>query len=413
MQNRQHLEKLPKDADDDALEYVASSNNTEASHHDLGDLPHQDIEPMPSGDSDGSGGFKQLLKQWRVKSDDKPNAHFLSPEHDSVAQESKPLEVWSLKGGVLSPRFILPQPSKSNASAIKETPVVPKRIKEYDKDYFDVVRERDVSSPGDDEPKEMSPKIGRSSTLGDDKPSTHHGNIRGMVDSDVYEDQIIKLEEPSRALIILENRDTYEIMLGDTRRDSNQQLVVRNVELVTSNKEESRMTEYVRCECSNSVFTGNDDLISFFLPQMGMACTCGRQNRGLVNPEVPTAIENVLRPWQVEFLKSFGIHRGEQLVKARHRSADIMAKALRRWRQKKGMAPFKTSSCGMAIDIWAKTCKAYVRSIRKQMNSGNQVLVRQPDVVRELSHFLSDLPNAPRRRECSMVDIVPESQEEM
>ena len=28
------------------------------------------------------------------------------------------------------------------------------------------------------------------------------------------------------------------------------------------------------CQCSSSVFSGNDALIDFFLPQMGMACNC-------------------------------------------------------------------------------------------------------------------------------------------
>jgi hypothetical protein len=174
-----------------------------------------------------------------------------------------------------------------------------------------------------------------------------------------------------------------------------------------------------QCECSRSVFSGNDDFISFFLPQMGMACSCGRQRRGLMKPEDPTAIENVLRPWQCEFLQSFGIHRGEQLVKARHRSGNILAQALRQWRKKYDMVPFKTSSCGIAIQIWAKTCKAYVRSIRKQIQDRNAILERQPGpLVDELSHFLHCLPEAPRKRVRGAagrvtLNIEPESQVEV
>ena len=223
------------------------------------------------------------------------------------------------------------------------------------------------------------------------------------------------LVEQSRALVILQNKDNFKIMVGESGPASSGELVIRNCELVTSNEEEERLTEYVKCECSHSIFSGDDDLINFFLPQMGMACSCGKQSCGIVNLEDPTAIENILRPWQVEFLRSFGIFRGDQLVKARHRSADVMAKALRHWRKKKGMAPFKTTSCGMAIHIWAKTCKAYVRSVRKERNAGTLWLEHRPDeVARELTHFLGDLPAAPAKvGDESFIEIEPDSQVEV
>lgn len=239
-----------------------------------------------------------------------------------------------------------------------------------------------------------------------------------MADSDIYEESFIDYDEPDRAMVILKKPDdTYQILVGDTWCDDLNELHIGNVETICSNEHEWQLTEYnSQCECSGSVFSGNDDLISFFLPQMGMACTCGKQRKpGILNPENPTAIENILRPWQVEFLKSFGIFKGEQLVKARHRSAGILAKALRQWRRRQGMVPFKTSACGMAIDIWAKTCKIYVRSIRKQLQAGQKLLDRQPpEVVREFAHFLADLPAAPNRKmEDSFLQIEPESQMEV
>ena len=332
---------------------AADSDDTKASRQNKNDS-YPDLEPMSSTESDHSG-FQDILKQWRVKSDDKPNTHFLSPE-----QEAKALEVYHGR---------------------------------YEEHLMTTKR------PLDDEFKETQ--------------IVPHGS--GLVDSDIYENGDCSVEDDGcRALVILDNNQSFELVVNDTSGSNGQELVIRNVERISADHE-TALVEYVPCECSKSVFSGNDDLISFFLPQMGMACTCGRNHRGLVNFEEPTAIENVLRPWQVEFLKSFGIHRGDQLVKARHRSGDVLARALRQWRKQKNMAPFKTASCGMAINIWAKTCKTYVRSIRKQVETGTVLLERQPEIVlRELSQFLTELPPAPpKRRTPTRLAIEPESQMEV
>jgi hypothetical protein len=148
------------------------------------------------------------------------------------------------------------------------------------------------------------------------------------------------------------------------------------------------------------------------------ACHFGHEyltwRTGLINPDDPTCIENVLRPWQCDFLKSFGIYRGDQLVKARHRSADILTRGLRQWRKKNDMVPFKTSACGMALNIWAKTCKAYVRSIRKQILDGTDCLDYQRGAMNELTVFLKCLPEAPAKLDLvTLCDIEPESQVEV
>jgi hypothetical protein len=419
-----------------AEEAVSSSAE---STQTIQELPHQNIEPMPSGESEGAGGFRTLLKTWRNKSDDKPSAHFLSPEQEKGSSDAKPEKPNGLKSGGFSRRFSLLNAPKehdmTSGKATKKSPIMTERIKTY-KDSFDRVRKKQAtnvalenreegevtslpqkanlpSGPGNGEIV-SSPRVGRSTTFGDEKPPPRYRSADGLADSDLYEDAIMNDEGSSQALVILENEGMFKILVGDTSKDIHQQLVVRNVELVTSNEKESRLAEFHPCECSGSVFSGNDDLISFFLPQMGMACTCGRQPRNLVNRDDPTAIENILRPWQVEFLKSFGIHHGEQLVKARHRSAGIMAKALRQWRKKECMAPFKTTSCGMAIEIWSKTCKVYVRSIRKQINEGKKSFEQEPgNAMHELSHFLSDLPAAPQRRSDPILEIDPDSQMEV
>ena len=237
------------------------------------------------------------------------------------------------------------------------------------------------------------------------------------VDSDFYEASFAERGELNSALIILENNDTFQIVLGDSNTKGTttaaRELKIRSVELVHSNHIDlGRDT----CECSGSVFSGNDDLISFFLPQMGMACTCGKRRPiGFINPENPSALENVLRPWQVDFLESFGITRSDQLVKARCTDSLTLAKGLKRWRRKNDMIHFKTSSCSMAIDIWAKTAKVYTRSIRQQIDAGHALLDCRPDeVMKELSRFVGELPAAPKKRgTIALFEFDPDSEMEI
>ena len=151
------------------------------------------------------------------------------------------------------------------------------------------------------------------------------------------------------------------------------------------------------CECVASLFSENDELANFFLPKMGMACTCGKRRLGLVDPNEPTALRNILRPWQVRFLAGFGISRGDQLVKANHRSAQALATSLRQYRRKHHMTAFRTKSCGMAIQIWSRTAKTFVRSIRKQLVEGTDRL-EPPNTMEILSSFLDKMQemNHPR-----------------
>ena len=369
-----------------------------------GNAEFPEIEPIESSEPDHSH-FKDLLKQWRDKSDDKPNTHFLSPEQEAKSSDpsgSKETRTWSRIDKSIDRSGQLVKANPAYWKPRKSTP------------SLDPSHHSHLPKENDDS-LEASREIRRSTTFGDDQPSSQYTRKSSdLVDSDKFEDTYAGEKDDCRALVILDSKQTYEVMVGDTRMGSGQDLVIRNVELVKQDPEDA-CDPNVCCECSQSVFSGNDDLISFFLPQMGMACNCGRHLRGLVNPDVPTSIENVLRPWQVEFLKSFGINRGEQLVKARHRSADVMAKALRRWRKQKNLAPFRTQSCGMAIHIWAKTCKTYVRSIRKQIEAGSDLLEgRNGIVLNELSHFLANLPPAPaKRRAAPRIEIEPESQVEV
>jgi hypothetical protein len=146
------------------------------------------------------------------------------------------------------------------------------------------------------------------------------------------------------------------------------------------------------CQCTTTVLNGNDDLIEFFLPLMGIACKCGRRPQGFVRLEEPTSTLNILRPWQVDFLSSLGIERGDQLVKAHHCSAQDLASALRYYRRKHCMTPFRTSSCRIALQIWSKTSKAFVRSIRQQQTESDGNQLNLPNTLYILSSFLDYFP---------------------
>lgn len=171
-------------------------------------------------------------------------------------------------------------------------------------------------------------------------------------------------------------------------------VLIRRVDSLT---DDAPMSD-CHCSCSNSVFVGNDDMIEFFLPLMGEACSCGKKQPGLVNSEEPTSLVNILRPWQVAFLGVFGIYRGEELVKANHRSGATLASALRQYRKREGMTPFRTTSCVTALQIWSKTSKAFVRSIRNQAKKvppelGRLPQLKAPNTLYILSSFLDKMPN--------------------
>ena len=73
-------------------------------------------------------------------------------------------------------------------------------------------------------------------------------------------------------------------------------------------------------EHSLAMFSEQDEMVDFFLPLMVVTCSC-RKSKQLKTPHDPISLENILRPWQIQFLKAFGIVQGDQLVKAHHRSA--------------------------------------------------------------------------------------------
>lgn len=108
-----------------------------------------------------------------------------------------------------------------------------------------------------------------------------------------------------------------------------------------------------------------------------MACNCGRYKEDpLLDGEDPTFLKHILRTWQVDFLKAQNIHFGVELVHAVNQRSRDLAKAMRVWRKEAGLPAVKTKSCHVALQIWYRTCKAVIRSVRKQKVEGNKALRR-------------------------------------
>ena len=311
-------------------------------------LPEEDIERMPSSDSSEQRGFQRLLDMWRDQQDKDEQQQQSAKKFHLPSTSEEPDGSEDNHSNNKSPSSFHSQREYHS----KNTSLVPQRIIQQEKTEDFASRDIPVNIiPYDNNNSKNSSNANESNTS-----SNMMVKSESFASSDVVEHSYYHRTEKNRALVIVENSNrTYDLMVGEAQKCVGGQLVVRNLDSLAGNRHGDEMGEFsVQCECSQSVFSGNDDLISFFLPQMGMACSCGRQRRGLIKPEDPTAIENVLRPWQCEFLQSFGIQRGEQLVKARHRSGDILARALRQWRKKYDMVPFKTSSCGMAYTYLGK-----------------------------------------------------------
>ena len=133
------------------------------------------------------------------------------------------------------------------------------------------------------------------------------------------------------------------------------------------------------CTCQSSLFSGNAEHVEFFLPKLGQACSCGKQPKQeepVLDSANPTALSNILRPWQVQFLASLDLHDAVDFVKAVNKRRGIMEKQMRLWRKQQKLPSVKTKSCGIALHIWSRTCKTIVRSVRNQQAMGATVIRR-------------------------------------
>lgn len=152
----------------------------------------------------------------------------------------------------------------------------------------------------------------------------------------------------------------------------------------------SNINEADRCTCEAAMFGENIEHINFYLPMLGVPCVCGRgdnnssnNNNGATKSDDLCALENILRPWQVEFITSVGIQgTAIEFVHAFKERGSVLAKELRRWRKKKRMSTVRTKSCRVALHIWNRTCKSVIKYVREQKSLvGTGVVLQKPDFL--------------------------------
>lgn len=144
--------------------------------------------------------------------------------------------------------------------------------------------------------------------------------------------------------------------------------IISNIDQIVSMNE---------CLCSK-----DPEYVDFFLPKLGATCSCDDQNGGgskemsMCEGDDPLALDNILRDWQVDFLHSVDIHTAKELVLVYNKMGGVLAKEMRKWRRKKKLVSVKTASCGVALHIWTRTCKAVIKSVQKQIAEGAKAIKR-------------------------------------
>jgi hypothetical protein len=355
--NQQKRVGLRKPQEQEAMRAKTTTTRTMANNR----VALQELSKNQENDN-----FQNIMKKWRTKSDDdihvttkienkklkahtsitfeeqsRPNAPTLSATHNNEKDECG-IDFFDHMREQLSPRESLGITEKTSGTVFK-----------FGDDSSMTATATTITTAS---PREVT-KF--SDTLKATRQSLSSPRTEGV---NITKQENTLSSSGNRAIVLVEQNNKYQLLVGETS-DSDykkKEVILRNVDVVSSEEpfmKENDVSpqEKSACEYSRSIFGGNDQLIAFFLPKMSLPCNCGAkdtQEWGLVKPEDPTAIENVLRPWQVRFLHQFGIQQVDQLVKAKHRSSGVLAKAMRQWRIQQGLAPFRTSSCLMAIDIW-------------------------------------------------------------
>lgn len=126
---------------------------------------------------------------------------------------------------------------------------------------------------------------------------------------------------------------------------------------------EEKSMPKAECDCEARMLNGKTEHIEFYLPKTGMICTCGK-NFGdkRFQGDGPLSLSNILREWQVDFLRSIGLASIEDFIKAATIEGGVLAKQMKRWRNARKMLPVRTKSCRVAIYIWCRTCKSSFKS---------------------------------------------------
>lgn len=153
---------------------------------------------------------------------------------------------------------------------------------------------------------------------------------------------------------------------------------IENQFYISNLKKVESTTSTNGCPCEESVFTKQPEVIDFYLPKLGLLCSCGRKDTVPLIGSDPCSIENILRDWQVQFCNTYNIQTAADLIHVYTQNSNQLAKQMRAWRKENGMISVKTKSCGIALQIWARTCKTVIKTIQNQKDSG---LVSRPDFL--------------------------------
>lgn len=122
------------------------------------------------------------------------------------------------------------------------------------------------------------------------------------------------------------------------------------------------------CHCQTSVLSCDPQHVEFYLPKLGVMCSCGRKQETVVLNGDPCHLVNILRLWQVEFLTSVGIETASDLIVAFQKQSKGLAKSMRKWRKDHHMLSVKIQSCTVALRIWSRTCVAVVKAVEEKGN---------------------------------------------
>lgn len=125
------------------------------------------------------------------------------------------------------------------------------------------------------------------------------------------------------------------------------------------------------CKCGISSVFAKKEYVVFYLPKIGVTCSCGKRREDQLPPDSdPSALNSILREWQVSFLESTGIHDCVDFLHAVKQRKIQLAKEMRVWRKQKGLPSMKTQSCSIALYIWSRTCRVVLRNVTEQKAKG-------------------------------------------
>lgn len=132
------------------------------------------------------------------------------------------------------------------------------------------------------------------------------------------------------------------------------------------------------CACGAGSIFGNKDHFEFYLPKIGVNCTCGKQQIVPLAPNSdPKELQNILRDWQIQFLLSIGITDTCEFIAACEARRMELAQQLKDWRKSRKMPRMKIDACAIAVYIWARTCRAVTKVVDESVAPS----VRRPEFM--------------------------------